>query len=127
MIKQEHLRFRKGDLLAIALVVILAVSVAVCFLPKNTSAPVQAEIYQDGNLLKTVSLEEETSFVVTGKYTNIITVEDGRIAITASDCPGEDCVHSGGIHTTGRSIVCLPNGVEVRVVNAASDVDFVVG
>ena len=127
MIKQEHLRFRKGDLLAIALVVILAVSVAVCFLPKNTSAPVQAEIYQDGNLLKTVSLEEETSFVVTGKYTNTITVEDGRIAITASDCPGEDCVHSGGIHTTGRSIVCLPNGVEVRVVNAASDVDFVVG
>ena len=127
MIKQEHLRFRKGDLLAIALVVILAVSVAVCFLPKNTSAPVQAEIYQDGNLLKTVLLEEETSFVVTGKYTNTITVEDGRIAITASDCPGEDCVHSGGIHTTGRSIVCLPNGVEVRVVNAASDVDFVVG
>lgn len=127
MIKQEHLRFRKGDLLAIALVVILAVSVAVCFLPKNTSAPVQAEIYQDGNLLKTVSLEEETSFVVTGKYTNTITVEDGRIAITVSDCPGEDCVHSGGIHTTGRSIVCLPNGVEVRVVNAASDVDFVVG
>lgn len=127
MIKQEHLRFRKGDLLAIALVVILAVSVAVCFLPKNTTAPVQAEIYQDGNLLKTVSLEEETSFVVTGKYTNTITVEDGRIAITASDCPGEDCVHSGGIHTTGRSIVCLPNGVEVRVVNAASDVDFVVG
>lgn len=127
MKKQEHLRFCKGDLLAIALVVILAVSVAVCFLPKNTSAPVQAEIYQDGNLLKTVSLEEETSFVVTGKYTNTITVEDGRIAITASDCPGEDCVHSGGIHTTGRSIVCLPNGVEVRVVNAASDVDFVVG
>ena len=113
--------------LAIALVVILAVSVAVCFLPKNTAAPVQAEIYQDGNLLKTVSLEEETSFAVTGKYTNTITVEDGRIAITASDCPGEDCVHSGGIHTTGRSIVCLPNGVEVRVVNAASDVDFVVG
>lgn len=127
MKKQEHLRFCKGDLLAVALVVILAVSVAVCFLPKNTSAPVQAEIYQDGNLLKTVSLEEETSFVVTGKYTNTITVEDGRIAITASDCPGEDCVHSGGIHTTGRSIVCLPNGVEVRVVNAASDVDFVVG
>ena len=127
MKKQEHLRFCKGDLLAVALVVILAVSVAVCFLPKNTSAPVQAEIYQDGNLLKTVSLEEETSFVVTGKYTNTITVEDGRIAITASDCPGGDCVHSGSIHASGRSVVCLPNGVEVRVVNCQSDVDFVVG
>ena len=127
MTKQEHLRFRKGDLLAIALVVILAVSVAVCFLPKDTAMPVQAEIYQDGILVKTVSLDQETAFAVTGKYTNTITVANGNIAITASDCPGEDCVHSGGIHTSGRSIVCLPNGVEVRVVNAASDVDFVVG
>ena len=127
MIKQEHLRFRKGDLLAIGLVVILAVSVAICFLPKNTAAPVQAEIYRDGKLVKTVSLEEETVFEVTGKYANTITVENGSIAITDSDCPGEDCVHSGAIRTSGRSIVCLPNAVEVRVVNAASDVDFVVG
>lgn len=125
--KQEYLRFRKGDLLAIALVVILAVSVAVCFLPKDTAMPVQAEIYQDGILVKTVSLDHETAFAVTGKYTNTITVANGNIAITASDCPGEDCVHSGSIHASGRSVVCLPNGVEVRVVNAASDVDFVVG
>ena len=127
MIKQEHLRFRKGDLLAIGLVVILAVSVAICFLPKNTAAPVQAEVYQNGQLVKTVSLEEDVSFEITGKYINRITVENGSIAITASDCPGEDCVHSGAIRASGRSIVCLPNAVEVRVVNAASDVDFVVG
>ena len=127
MPKQELLRFHRGDLLAVTLVVLLAVSVAVCFLPKNTAAPVQAEIYRDGNLLKTVPLDEETSFAVTGKYTNTITVKNGSIAITASDCPGEDCVHSGAIQTSGRSIVCLPNAVEVRVVNAAADVDFVVG
>ena len=65
--------------------------------------------------------------MITGTYSNTITVEEGKIAITASDCPGEDCVHSGAIHTSGRSIVCLPNGVEVRVVSAQSDVDFVVG
>ena len=62
-----------------------------------------------------------------GEYKNVITVSEGAISITASDCPGEDCVHSGAIRTSGRSIVCLPNEVEVRVVNAASDVDFVVG
>ena len=127
MTKQEHLRFRKGDLLAIVLVVVLAVSVAVCFLPQDNEMPVQAEIYQEGILVKTVALDEESTFEVTGKFTNTITVENGSIAITASDCPGEDCVHIGGIHTSGRSIVCLPNEVEVRVVNAVSDVDFVVG
>ena len=127
MAKQEILRFRRGDFLAIALVALLAVLVAVFYLPKNSRDPVLAEIYRDGQLLQRVSLDTDTSFEVAGEYTNVITVRDGGIAITASDCPGEDCVHSGAIRSSGRSIVCLPNGVEVRVVTQASDVDFVVG
>lgn len=127
MTKQEHLRFRKGDILAIATVVLIAVLVALCFLPKNGDVSVIAEVYQGGNLVKSVSLDENTSFVISGKYINTIIVENGKIAITESNCPGEDCVHSGAIHATGRSLVCLPNEVEVRVVNSPSDVDFVVG
>ena len=127
MAKQESLQFRKGDILAIAAVVLLAAFVAVCFIPKNSDLPVQAEVYLEGELVKTVPLDQDTSFEITGKYKNLIAVENGKIAITASDCPGEDCVHSGAISASGRSVVCLPNGVEVRVVNAVSDVDFVVG
>ena len=127
MTKPEYLRFRKGDVLAIVLVAVIAVVVAVCFLPKSQNGPVQAQVYQQGVLLKSLPLDTDISFEVTGKYTNTITVENGKIAITASDCPGEDCVHSGAIHSSGRSLVCLPNEVEVRVVNAQSDVDFVVG
>ena len=127
MTNPQHLRFRKGDILAIVLVAMLAVFVAVCFLPKEIQGTVSAEIYQDGSLVKSLSLSEDTTFQIEGKYRNEITVRDGEIAITASDCPGEDCVHSGPIHSSGRSIVCLPNGVEVRVVNGVSDVDLVVG
>ena len=127
MAKQEHLRFRKGDFLAIAAVVLIAVFVAVGFLPNQTGGAVQAEVYHQGQLVKTLSLEEESSFEISGDYTNVVTVENGKVAITVSDCPGEDCVHSGAISASGRSIVCLPNEVEVRVVNAQSDVDFVVG
>ena len=113
--------------MAIAMVLLLAVLVAVSYLPKNSTGPVTAEVYQEGTLVKTLSLETDTSFEIVGRYTNVITVSDGRIAITASDCPGEDCVHSGPIKATGRSIVCLPNEVEVRVVSGTADVDFVVG
>ena len=127
MVKPEHLRFCKGDVLAIAVVLILAIAVAVSYLPKDHSGPVKAEIYHEGELVKTLSLEEDICFEILGDYTNEITVKDGRISITASDCPGEDCVHSGAISSTGRSIVCLPNEVEVRVVSGESDVDFVVG
>ena len=127
MTKPEHLRFRKGDVLAIVLVAVLAAVVAVCFLPKPLTGPVQAQIYQEGILIQTLPLDADTTFEVRGKYTNTVTVKDSSISITASDCPGEDCVHSGAIHSSGRSLVCLPNEVEVRVVNAQSDVDFVVG
>ena len=77
--------------------------------------------------LKTLSLDEDTCFAISGAYTNEITVKDGQIAITASDCPGEDCVHSGSGGSVGRSIICLPNRVEIRVVAGQTDVDFVVG
>ena len=123
----ESLRFRKGDFFAIAIVIALAVLVAFLFLPSGSAGPVMAQIYQNGELIKTLSLKEDTIFEITGKYTNTVTVSGGKIAITATDSPGADCVHSGPIHTSGRSIVCLPNGVEIRVVNAQSDVDFVVG
>ena len=127
MTKPEHLRFRKGDVLAMAAVLVLAVAAAALYLPRSPYGPVTAEVYQSGELVKTLSLDTDTTLEIKGDYTNVITVQDGKIAITASDCPGEDCVHSGAIHSTGRSIVCLPNSVEVRVVNAQSDVDFVVG
>ena len=127
MAKQDYLRFCKGDVLAIAAVVLMAIFVAVSYLPKDDIGPVTAEIYQHGELVKTMSLEEDATFEITGDYTNLITVQNGKIAITASDCPGEDCVHSGAIQSAGRSLVCLPNEVEVRVVSGASDVDFVVG
>ena len=125
--KQEYLRFCKGDLLAIAAVVLLAVIVALCFLPKSDTGTVAAEIYQNGELVKTLFLDEETTFEIRGKYTNLIQVSNGEIFFSASDCPGEDCVHSGAIHSSGRSLVCLPNEVEIRITTQNSDVDFVVG
>ena len=126
MVETEKLRFRKGDWLAVALVLVLAVSVMLCFLPQKGNAAV-AQIYLKGELVKTVGLDKDQTFVITDQYTNEITVRDGRIAVTASDCPGQDCVHSGSIHNAGRILVCLPNGVEIRVLSEESDVDFVVG
>ena len=120
------LRFGKWDIAAIGAIVLLAVLALAFFLPGKDSQGAYAEIYQDGKRIKTVSLQENQQFTVTGKYTNVIAVENGKIAVIASDCPGEDWVHCGWLESAGRSIVCLPNGLEIRVI-AAGDVDFVVG
>ena len=126
MTDAQKLRFRKGDWLAIGLVLCLAVAVFSCFLPSSEPAA-YAEVYLDGQLVKTVPLNTDQTFLLEDQYSNEITVKDGAIAFTSSNCPGQDCVHSGSIHSTGRSLVCLPNRVEIRVVSESSDVDFVVG
>ncbi len=122
-----RLRFQKGDVLAIAGVLLLAALVFMLYLPKEDSPAAFAEIYQNGKLIKTVSLSEELEFTVSGECNNVIAVRDGKIAVIRSDCPGEDCVGCGWVSTTGRSIVCLPNGLEIRVVGKDGNVDFVVG
>lgn len=122
-----QLRFQKWDIVLIAGIALLAVLVLLLFLPGGENPGAQAQIYQNGKLIKTVSLSRDQEFTVTGNCTNTVTVKDGRIAVTRSDCPGEDCVACGWTGFSGRSIVCLPNGLEIRVVGASGDVDFVVG
>lgn len=122
-----RLRFQKGDALAILATLLLAAAVFLAFLPGHRDGAALAEIYLDGTLIRQVSLDSDGEFTVSGDYTNTVTVRDGKIGVTASDCPGGDCVHSGWIGTSGRSIVCLPNRLEIRVVSAAGEVDFVVG
>lgn len=120
------LRFRKGDMVAIVAVLLVMGLVFALFLPGKPSSGAVAEIYRNGKLLKTVSLAEDQEFTVEGAYRNTVTVRDGQIAVTASDCPGQDCLHCGFTGTAGKSIVCLPNGLEIRIVGKSGDVDFVV-
>lgn len=122
-----RLRFQKGDLLAIVIVLLLAAAVFFLFLPKADTPGVRANIYQNGELVQSLPLSQDGEFTVSGAYTNIITVRDGQIAITDSTCPGGDCVRCGWLDTPGRTIVCLPNGLEIRIYGAVSGVDFAVG
>ena len=119
------MRFGKWDVFPVVAVVALAVAVFLLFLPGNAPAD-HVEIYQNGVLVETISLTEDTAFEIQGEYKNVITIRDGKVAITESSCPGGDCAACGWRETAG-SIVCLPNGVEVRVIASDHDVDIVVG
>ena len=124
--REMKLTFCKGDIFAVSLVAAVAILVGVLFWTSvGAKEGSMVSVYQDGKLIKEISLSDTTEFTVEGDYTNVISVKDGKAAITESDCPGTDCVHSGWIHDAGRSIVCLPNRVEIRI-EGASEVDFVV-
>ena len=121
-----RLRFRLGDLVAVAIVFLIAAVVAFLFLPKETASG-QVEVYQNGQLVHSFALSENRQFSVSGAYINEIEIVDGKVFFAKSNCPGQDCVHSGGISASGRSLVCLPNGVEIRIVAKNDEIDFVVG
>lgn len=124
---KSKLTFRRGDLLAIVLVLVLAAAVALFFIPnRGTTENAMVQIYRDGKLIQELSLESDQSILITGEYENTVVIRDGRACIGQSNCPGEDCVHSGWISSPGRSVVCLPNRVEIRI-TGSSEVDFVVG
>lgn len=127
MIRAERLRFQKGDLLAIGFVIALAALVIVCFLPGKSESSGKAVINLNGETVETVDLSQNRTIVIQDRYRNVIEIADGKIAITESDCPGQDCAHSGSIHSSGRILVCLPNALEIRIVSDDTDVDFVVG
>ena len=126
--KKNHMKltFCKADIFAIAIVAVIAVLVSSIFWTSvGSDEGSVVSVYQAGSLIREIPLETDTEFVIVGDYENVITIKDGKAAITKSNCPGTDCVHSGWIHEAGRSIVCLPNRVELRI-EGASEVDFVV-
>ena len=52
------------------------------------------------------------------------------VCVTASDCPTQDCVHTGTITRSGQSIVCLPARIIITLEGASPDdggPDLVVG
>lgn len=126
--KGMRLRFCIGDVLVIGFVVMLAILIGVVFWIKTgTEEGNTVVIYREGEKIQELSLDKNTEFFIENSYTNKLVVKDKKVAIVESDCPGMDCVHSGWISGKGRSLVCLPNRVEIRIEGEVdSEVDFIV-
>ena len=126
----ERTSFGAGDAVAIAFVILAALILLLTMtLFRGKAASLRAEIRMNGEMIHEMPLGEDAEFTVDGVYTNHVSVRNGQVAITESSCPGGDCMHSGWIRENGRSIICLPNRVEIRVVGGApeeNEVDAVV-
>ncbi len=125
MDKTARLSFRRGDLVSVGLIMILIVLCAALFFPRGENTGNEVQVYLDGKLTHTYPLHEDRTITLTSAYTNEIEIKDASVRILKSDCPGQDCVHTGWISSAGRSIVCLPNCAEIRI-TGQPDVDFVV-
>lgn len=112
-----------GILLFSLLMICLGLSLWL-LLPNEPAA--QAEVWSEGKLLYTLDLNvDQTKTVTTAKGTNVITVTDGKIAVTQATCPDGYCMKRGYCNS-GAQIVCLPNRLVIRFMGKQV-VDAVVG
>lgn len=63
-----------------------------------------------------VSLSEDSVYEIDGARGAVtVTVEDGAVSVTESDCPDHTCIRTGPVRAPGSVIACVPNRVIVRV------------
>ena len=86
-------------------------------LPRQDAA--LARISSGGKVVKTVNLRDNQQFTITAESggKNIITVRDGKIAVTEATCPDHYCMKRG-FCSGGADIVCLPNQLVIHFIGA---------
>ena len=112
--------------IAIFAVLLLLCTLGSWMLLRPQPAAQYAEIWSDGTLARTVSLGEAQQFEIkTATGSNTVTVDGGKIAVTAASCPDHYCMQRG-FCDSGADIVCLPNRLVIKFSNDAG-LDAVVG
>ena len=109
----------------LSLVLVLCTLASFLFMGTGEDAH-RAKITSDGRLVRIVdlSLDQEFTVETTTGY-NIVTVKDGKIAVTEASCPDHYCM-ARGFCSKGAQIVCLPNKLVIDFLGEA-EIDGAVG
>ena len=97
------------DALVVLCVAALAIALALFQWRGGTSQGLTAVVSVDGTEIDRVSLEDAA----------------GSTRVRTSNCPTQDCVHTGVVSRGGQSIVCLPARIVIRLEGGAPDPDAV--
>ena len=99
-------------------IAILAAALLIClgltFLTMGGEEASRAKITGNGRLVRIVDLAVDQEFTVeTDDGYNVVTVKDGKIAVTEASCPDHYCM-ARGFCAGGAQIVCLPHGLVLK-------------
>lgn len=94
----------------IILTVVLAVCLGLSLWLLQTDGDADAvKVISEGELLYTLPLSVDTQVQIVSDWgKNIVTVKDGKVAVTQASCPDGICMARGWC-SSGVQIVCLPN------------------
>ena len=128
-----ELKFNRHDAVVAVIVGLLAVITALWFyLPKTGSGDLTVVISVGGEEQSRIPLDQlpDAPTRVDGRngytlwispaYHDFPGAKGMGVYVSESDCPSQDCVHTGVITRAGQSIVCLPAQVVIHLEGAAS-------
>lgn len=128
MKRSPKLRPNRWDGFLAALVALLAVVCAVVVWGGNDqTGELTVVVSVDGEEVERCALAEfpdaERTYVNNGYTLWVALAADDRLGIQvkSSDCPTQDCVHTGVIRRAGQSIVCLPARVIIALEGGAAE------
>lgn len=118
---------RYDALVALAVVLLAAVLGARFWFAPAGGGALTVVVSANGQELERAALADYAGGVYESNgCTLTVAVADGAVSVAESDCPNQDCVHSGAIGRAGQSLVCLPARVVIELVGGA-DYDLVTG
>lgn len=139
---QTETKFNRRDaLVALAVALLAAVTALLFYLPRTQSDQLTLVITVGGQEQSRtpvtqlpdgpVRIEGRGGYTLTlsPSYSDLPFSPEWSVRVSGSDCPGQDCVHTGAISRAGQSIVCLPAQVVVYLEGtpAAGQPDVIVG
>ena len=108
----------------VLVIIVLVVSSAGLILVNSADKGKTATIKVDGEVVETLSLNEDTSV----EFNNVvIACENGEIYVKESTCTDKVCMRSGKISKSGEGIICAPNRVSIEIDGKSDLPDAVTG
>ena len=108
---------RKADILLAGVLILIGVAASLWISQFDTSGS-RVIIKTDGKVYGSYSISEDRTVTVKqGKKTNTVRIHDGEVSVTHNQV----CVKHKAIHTTGESIICLPNKMVVQIQGKGGD------
>ncbi len=113
--------FNNKDIIAIAVVFILALVFFTIYRLYMGNDGSYAEIIYDGQIIERLPLNEDNEYIPEINNNIIIEIKDKKIHFKHSNCPDKICVNTGWLSRPGQTAVCLPNKISVVVKGKAGD------
>lgn len=110
--KKKHI----ADVFLVIGLLVLTVIISIFIYKKQSTDNLLVEVSIDGKLKDTYYINLDTEVLLpTG---NKLVIKDEKVFIEEANCPDKLCIRRGFISRENESIICLPNKLVVRIVQA---------